>query len=112
MAQVFEYLILNSKLTSVYKAGSDNLLALAVEAARARCSLGEISQAMEDVFGRHKASERMVSGAYKSEYGEDDEITRAIARAVEFEEKEGRRPRILVAKMGQDGHDRLVVDIV
>jgi len=87
-------------------AGDANLLALAVEAARARCSLGEISSAMEDVFGRHKASERMVSGAYKSEYGENDEISRAINRAVEFEEKEGRRPRILVAKMGQDGHDR------
>ena len=57
---------------------------------------------MEDVFGRHKASERMVSGAYKSEYGENDEISRAINRAVEFEEKEGRRPRILVAKMGQE----------
>jgi len=87
-------------------AGTDNLLALAVEAARARCSLGEISMAMEDVFGRHKASDRMVSGAYKAEYGENDEITKAIARAVEFEDKEGRRPRILVAKMGQDGHDR------
>jgi len=87
-------------------AGDANLLALAVEAARARCSLGEISSAMEEVFGRHKASERMVSGAYKSEYGENDEISRAINRAVEFEEKEGRRPRILVAKMGQDGHDR------
>lgn len=86
--------------------GNGNLLQLAVEAARARCTLGEISSAMESVFGRHKAAERMVSGAYKSEYGENDEITRAIARSVEFEEKEGRRPRILVAKMGQDGHDR------
>ena len=90
----------------IFLAGNENLLALAVEAARARCSLGEISSAMEDVFGRHKASERMVSGAYKSEYGENDEISRAINRSVEFEEKEGRRPRILVAKMGQDGHDR------
>jgi len=86
--------------------GTENLLQLAVEAARARCTLGEISSAMESVFGRHQAAERMVSGAYKSEYGEDDEISRAIARSVEFEEKEGRRPRILVAKMGQDGHDR------
>lgn len=87
-------------------ASNGNLLELSVEAARARCTLGEISAAMESVFGRHKAAERMVSGAYKSEYGEDDEISRAIARSVEFEEKEGRRPRILVAKMGQDGHDR------
>ena len=61
---------------------------------------------MEEVFGRHKAAERMVSGAYKSEYGETSEITDAINRAKQFEEKEGRRPRILVAKMGQDGHDR------
>jgi methylmalonyl-CoA mutase len=86
--------------------GSDNLLAACVECARARCSLGEISSAMEEVFGRHKAAERMVSGAYKSEYGETSEITDAINRAKQFEEKEGRRPRILVAKMGQDGHDR------
>ena len=64
-------------------------------AARARCTLGEISDAMESVFGRHKAADRMVSGAYKSEYGEDNEITTAIARAEEFEAKEGRRPRIL-----------------
>lgn len=95
-------------LWNIYKGaeGTENLLQLAVEAARARCTLGEISSAMESVFGRHQAAERMVSGAYKSEYGEDDEISRAIARSVEFEEKEGRRPRILVAKMGQDGHDR------
>lgn len=86
--------------------GSENLLAACVVCARARCSLGEISSAMETVFGRHKAAERMVSGAYKSEYGETDEIKAAIARAAEFEEQEGRRPRILVAKMGQDGHDR------
>jgi len=95
-------------LWNIYKGaeGTENLLQLAVEAARARCTLGEISSAMESVFGRHQAAERMVSGAYKSEYGEDDEISKAIARSVEFEEKEGRRPRILVAKMGQDGHDR------
>jgi len=87
-------------------AGKGNLLEACVVAARARCTLGEISDAMESVFGRHKAADRMVSGAYKSEYGEDNEITTAIARAEEFEAKEGRRPRILVAKMGQDGHDR------
>ena len=82
------------------------ILSLNIKCARARCSLGEMSSAMEDVFGRHKAAERMVSGAYKSEYGETNEITDAINRAKQFEEKEGRRPRILVAKMGQDGHDR------
>merc|ERR1711937_493708 len=87
-------------------AGEGNLLEACVVAARARCTLGEVSDAMESVFGRHKAADRMVSGAYKSEYGEDNEITTAIVRAEEFEEKEGRNPRILVAKMGQDGHDR------
>merc|ERR1712212_150 len=83
-----------------------NLLALAVEAARARCTVGEISSAMEKVFGRHVASDKMVSGAYRSEYGETNEI-KAVTEAIEsFAEEEGRRPRILVAKMGQDGHDR------
>lgn len=100
--------VANDSLENLRKvaAGTGNILQACVECARARCSLGEISSAMEDVFGRHKASERMVSGAYKSEYGDSDEITSAIARAQEFEDKEGRRPRILVAKMGQDGHDR------
>jgi len=83
-----------------------NLLSLAVEAARARCTVGEISSAMEKVFGRHVASDKMVSGAYRSEYGETEEIE-AVAKAINsFQEEEGRRPRILVAKMGQDGHDR------
>jgi len=83
-----------------------NLLSLAVEAARARCTVGEISSAMEKVFGRHVASDKMVSGAYRSEYGETEEIE-AVATAINsFQEEEGRRPRILVAKMGQDGHDR------
>jgi len=83
-----------------------NLLSLAVEAARARCTVGEISSAMEKVFGRHVASDKMVSGAYRSEYGETEEIE-AVATAINsFQEDEGRRPRILVAKMGQDGHDR------
>lgn len=75
-------------------------------AARARCSVGEISLAMEKVFGRHVASDKMVSGAYRSEYGEQEEIE-AVTTAIEkFQDGEGRRPRILVAKMGQDGHDR------
>merc|ERR1711887_407349 len=83
-----------------------NLLALAVEAARARCTVGEISSAMEKVFGRHVASDKMVSGAYRSEYGETEEIEAVAAAINTFQEEEGRRPRILVAKMGQDGHDR------
>ena len=86
--------------------GDGNLLELAVAAARARCSVGEISLAMEKVFGRHVASDKMVSGAYRSEYGENSEIEAVAAAIHQFQEQEGRRPRILVAKMGQDGHDR------
>ena len=88
------------------RSGEGNLMGLAVEAARARCTVGEISTAMEKVFGRHVASDRLVSGAYRTEYGESDEIT-AVTEAIQlFQDGEGRRPRILVAKMGQDGHDR------
>lgn len=83
-----------------------NLLELAVEAARARCSVGEITDAMKSVFGEHKASTRMVSGAYRNEFGEHEEIALAHNRVVEFKKHEGRNPRLLVAKMGQDGHDR------
>merc|ERR1711872_198502 len=86
--------------------GEGNLLGLAVEAARARCTVGEITQAMERVFGRHVANDRLVSGAYRTEYGETDEIAAVTSAIDEFVEAEGRRPRILVAKMGQDGHDR------
>ncbi len=86
--------------------GNANTLALAVDCARARCSVGEITDAMEKVFGRHVASDRLVSGAYKSEYGEAEEIKAVISKIDEFLAIEGRRPRILVAKMGQDGHDR------
>ena len=86
--------------------GKGNLMELAVAAARARCSVGEISLAMEKVFGRHVASDRMVSGAYRSEYGEQDEIEAVTSAIQKFQDGEGRRPRILVAKMGQDGHDR------
>ena len=68
--------------------------------------MGEITQAMERVFGRHVATDRLVSGAYRTEYGETEDIL-AVARAIDsFQVGEGRRPRILVAKMGQDGHDR------
>lgn len=83
-----------------------NLLELSISAAKARCTVGEITSAMEKVWGRHVATDRMVSGAYKSEYGRPDEINKVIARVEAFQEKEGRRPRILVAKTGQDGHDR------
>jgi methylmalonyl-CoA mutase len=86
--------------------GDGNLLALAVEAARARASLGEISDAMEIVFGRHKAEIRTLSGVYGSHY-EGDEDYEALQRDIDaFAEAEGRRPRMLVVKMGQDGHDR------
>lgn len=81
-------------------------MALSIEASRARCSVGEITDAMEVVFGRHIASDRLVSGAYKTEYGENEEVDNVIRRVQEFEKGEGRRPRILVAKVGQDGHDR------
>ena len=83
-----------------------NLLALAVEAARARCTLGEISSALEDVFGRHAAIVRMVTGVYGAAYGGDPGFARVQAGIAAFQTRKGRRPRILIAKMGQDGHDR------
>ena len=87
-------------------AGEGNLLALAIDAARARATVGEISDAMESVFGRYRAEIRSVSGIYGSAY-EGDNVFAAIRGEVEsFAREEGRRPRILVAKMGQDGHDR------
>jgi methylmalonyl-CoA mutase len=86
--------------------GSGNLLALAVEAARVRATLGEISSAMEQVFGRHKALIRTVSGVYSQEVSDDENFALAQQMADKFAQHEGRRPRILVAKMGQDGHDR------
>lgn len=85
---------------------SVNLLHLSIEAARARCTVGEISEALESVWGRYKPTLRVVSGAYKSEYGASDEISKTLSMSSAFAEKHGRRPRILVAKMGQDGHDR------
>ena len=86
--------------------GDANLLALCVDAARARATVGEISQAMEDVFGRYKAEVRSISGVYGAAY-EDDDAYQKIVRDVEaFARDEGRRPRMLVVKMGQDGHDR------
>ncbi|MXQ83652.1 hypothetical protein E5288_WYG014659 [Bos mutus] len=93
-------------LTACAASGDGNILALAVDATRARCTVGEITYAMKKVFGEHKANDRMVSGAYRQEFGESKEIAFAIKRVEKFMEREGRRPRLLVAKMGQDGHDR------
>jgi len=83
-----------------------NLLALAIDAARKRATLGEISDAMEKEFGRYKSTIRSVSGVYQSEASDDENFRLALQMSDEFAEMEGRRPRILVAKMGQDGHDR------
>ncbi|SKB08092.1 heterodimeric methylmalonyl-CoA mutase large subunit precursor [Aeromicrobium choanae] len=83
-----------------------NLLDLAVNAARAKATVGEISDALEKVYGRHRAVIRTISGVYRSEAGQAGNIARVIEATDEFERAEGRRPRILVAKMGQDGHDR------
>ncbi|REF00120.1 methylmalonyl-CoA mutase [Thermomonospora umbrina] len=83
-----------------------NLLALAIDAARAQATVGEISDALEKAYGRHSAHVRTISGVYRDEAGPADNIERARAATVGFEDAEGRRPRILVAKMGQDGHDR------
>jgi len=85
---------------------SGNLLALAVDAARAKATVGEISGALEKVFGRHTAVIRTISGVYRSEAGRSDTIERVLAATAAFETEHGRRPRILVAKVGQDGHDR------
>jgi methylmalonyl-CoA mutase len=86
--------------------GEGNLLEHAVEAARARATLGEISDAMERVFGRFTAQTRAVSGVYAGEISNDEEFKKALALSDEFAALEGRRPRIMVAKLGQDGHDR------
>ncbi|MED2257278.1 methylmalonyl-CoA mutase [Brevibacillus parabrevis] len=95
-----------SAITECARTGEGNLLALAIEAARARASLGEISDAYEKVVGRHKAVIRSISGVYSAEYADADEVAAVRKMADEFEQWEGRRPRIMIAKMGQDGHDR------
>ena len=95
-----------ARLTKAAQDGSENLLAVAVDAARARASIGEISDAIEVVSGRHKAVIRSISGVYSSNYAEAEMIQECKKMTEEFLENEGRRPRILVAKMGQDGHDR------
>ena len=87
--------------------GKGNLLALAVEAARAKATVGEISLALEKVFGRHKAEIKAISGVYRREMGADNDTARRVeAQISAFRENEGRPPRVLLAKMGQDGHDR------
>jgi methylmalonyl-CoA mutase len=93
-------------ITHCAETGEGNLLELSVEAARARASLGEISYAMEKVFGRHKAVIKSIGGVYSSEFGQQDDIAKVRQLTDEFELLEGRRPRIMVAKIGQDGHDR------
>ncbi len=93
-------------LTACAATGDGNLLELSVAAARVRATLGEISLALEKFAGRHKAEIRTISGVYKAEFGKDDEIARIDEMIRAFAKHEGRRPRILVAKMGQDGHDR------
>ncbi|MGC2857497.1 methylmalonyl-CoA mutase [Novispirillum sp. DQ9] len=94
-------------LTNAASSGSGNLLALAVDAARAKCTVGEISDALEKVYGRHQATIRAISGVYSSEVkGMDESFEKVRALVGEFEKNDGRRPRVLIAKMGQDGHDR------
>lgn len=93
-------------LTASAKSGQGNLLELAVEAARHRATLGEISDALETVFGRYKAQIKSFSGVYSKEIKNDESFEKAKQLANEFAKLEGRRPRIMIAKMGQDGHDR------
>ncbi|EGC38343.1 hypothetical protein DICPUDRAFT_86554 [Dictyostelium purpureum] len=93
-------------LTEAAKSGNGNLLGLAIEAARARCTVGEISDALEKIYGRYIPTSTLASGAYKSAYGNADVMDKVLTRVKEFAKKQGRPPRILIAKMGQDGHDR------
>jgi methylmalonyl-CoA mutase len=94
-------------LTEAARTGSGNLLELSIDAARAKATVGEISEALEQVFGRYEAPVRAVRGVYASEVEKGQAVSQEVRRLVEqFEAEEGRRPRILVAKMGQDGHDR------
>lgn len=93
-------------ITRCAETGEGNLLALSLEAARKRASLGEISMAMEKVFGRYKAKINLITGVYSSEQKDNDSFKKACEMADQFAKTEGRRPRIMIAKMGQDGHDR------
>jgi methylmalonyl-CoA mutase len=93
-------------LTHCAKTGNGNLLEIAIEAAKNRCTLGEISDALELVFGRYKAEIKTFSGVYSKEIKNDESFQKARKMADEFAKNDGRRPRIMIAKMGQDGHDR------
>jgi methylmalonyl-CoA mutase len=95
-----------ANLNHAARSGKENLLALAVEAARERATLGEISNALEAAFGRYKAQIKSFSGVYSKEIKDDDSFKKARELADKFAEQDGRRPRIMIAKMGQDGHDR------
>ena len=95
-----------SKLTEAARTGQENLLALAIEAARERATLGEISDALEVEFGRYKAQIKSFSGVFSKEIKDDKSFNKAKELADQFAEQDGRRPRIMIAKMGQDGHDR------
>jgi methylmalonyl-CoA mutase len=95
-----------AKIKAAASNTNENLLQYAVEAARNRATLGEISMAMEEVFGRYSATNRLVTGVFNKEMQDNDLYKKALALSNEFAEKYGRRPRIMVAKMGQDGHDR------
>ncbi len=106
VTKALEAITLCATQTSSSQAGDNNLLALAVDAARKRATLGEISTAMEKVFGRHKATIRAISGVYAGEVSDDENFRIAREMTDKFARQEGRRPRIMVAKMGQDGHDR------
>ena len=93
-------------LTRAAKGGNGNLLALTIDAVRARATVGEVSDALEKAFGRYRAQVRAVSGVYGSQYDGDDAFRRVQREINAFAREEGRRPRMLVAKLGQDGHDR------
>jgi methylmalonyl-CoA mutase len=93
-------------LTEAARSGEGNLLALSIDAAKARATLGEISDALEIVFGRYQAQVRSISGVYYRAFAGYDDVTKVRAMTDAFAEREGRRPRILIAKLGQDGHDR------
>ena len=95
-----------NELTNCAETQKGNLMALSIKAARARASLGEISFAMEKVFNRHKATIRSISGIYSAEFGNKELVNSVRKLSDDFERKQGRRPRIMVAKIGQDGHDR------
>jgi methylmalonyl-CoA mutase len=96
-----------AELSEAARSGSGNLLELSIGAARRGATVGEMADALEQAYGRHKAEIRSIRGVYSSEMGDDSEAVGEVRRRVQaFEAEEGRRPRILVAKMGQDGHDR------